>query len=334
MESNNHLLITRATIIETIRKYFWNEGFIETDTPAMVFSPGMEPHITPIEVHEQGVDLCSHRAFLHTSPEFAMKKILAKGFDKIFQICKCYRAEPKSTTHEPEFTMLEWYRANAQYESIMDDCEKLFQSISKALKQKVHTKWPRYSILECFQKFSDIDLTTLLPANSETTKKFFQICKKRNYTNDSHLIWDDYFFLIMMNEIEPKLAKESTPVIIHSYPESQAALSNLSTDSGGIKWAKRFEVYANGLELANAFDELTDSTEQRARFERDRLFRKKQTGHSSPIDEDFLNALTKMKPSAGIALGVDRLIMYFTNQTDIQNIIWQKSYWNSHDHNH
>lgn len=323
----NENLILRAKIIESIRKFFWSQDFIETDTPTLVYSPGMEPYICPIEVREQGSNNSTHRAYLHTSPEFAMKKILAKDFNKIFQVCKCYRAEPKSITHEPEFTMLEWYRSNSTYEQIMNDCEDLFNFILKSLNRKTFPKWNRYTIEECFKKISNIQLETLLPANAATKSEFFNICKKRQYTNNDQLTWDDYFFLIMLNEIEPALAKEATPVIVYNYPETQAALSNIFTDERGLKWAKRFEIYADGIELANAFDELIDPIEQRKRFEIDQLTRKSNTGYTNPIDEAFIQSLSKLKPSAGIALGVDRLIMYILSEKDIKNIIWQESYW-------
>lgn len=336
---------TRAQILSAIRCFFESCGFIETDTPSLVYSPGMEPHIRPISVL---IDFGQQAPFLPTSPEFAMKRLLANGYERIFQICKAYRFEPKSSTHNPEFAMLEWYRAHAGYESIMDDTEELFVAIAKKLYgstrfetpaygvQDVSRPWLRFTIEECFRRFAGLELTSLLKA-----EPLARACIERGWAGPEALsakeldrpgAWDDLFFRVMLNGVEPELAKLGRPVILYQYPESQAALSNLVTDARGLRWAKRFEVYAGGLELGNAFDELADAREQRRRFEKDMALRQALYGESfppNPIDEDFLRDLERMPPSGGIAMGVDRIVMYFTGATEISEVLWLASYWPS-----
>lgn len=321
----------RALTISVIRGFFESREFLETDTPSFVASPGMEPHIRPIQVQlESG----QGSVYLPTSPEFAMKKLLAQGYERIFQICKAYRLEPKSTTHNPEFTMLEWYRAQSGYEAIMDDVEELFVAIAtrvhgsaKFRDQDVSRPWPRFTIEECFREFAGLELAQLFSKDEMRAA-----CVERGFINaaTNNLEWDDLFFLVMMNVVEPALARVGKPAIIYLYPESQAALSNLMKDERGLKWAKRFEVYAGGFELGNAFDELVDVTEQRKRFEKDMALRTRLYGDGfppSPIDEEFLAALAKMPPSGGIAMGVDRIVMYMTGAADIKDVLWLPSYW-------
>lgn len=332
-------LRARAQAITAVRGFFAREGFIETDTPSLVLSPGMEPHIRPIKVE-------GSRAFLPTSPEFAMKRLLARGYDRIFQICKAYRLEPKSTTHNPEFAMLEWYRGNSGFEAIMDDVENMFVAIAERLHggtsfeskvygaQDVARPWPRFTIEECFRRFAGLELAELL-----TPESLARACVEKGFASKDVLsrealatpgAWDDLFFRVMMNAVEPGLAKLGRPAIVYHYPESQAALSNLHTDSRGLRWAKRFEVYAGGLELGNAFDELSDPAEQRRRFEKDMKLRQELYGDEfppNPIDEDFLAALSKMPPSGGIAMGVDRIVMYFTGAESIEDVLWLPSYF-------
>ncbi len=329
----------RAQIIKSIREFFWEKGFIETDTPTLVSNPGMEPHIRPIRVR---TDSTNQMTFLQTSPEFAMKKIMSMGFDNIFQICKSYRYEPKSNTHHPEFTMLEWYRTNSNYFEIMDDVEELFEFILSRLDLKVKSDikrpWIRLRVLDAFKNYANIDLTSF-PNNPSGILSFSEfliqeglISKAFVENNIQHSsFWDDLFFLVMLNKIEPALTHLGSPIILYDYPESQAALSNLYTDANGFVWAKRFEVYAGGFELGNAFDELTDPIEQQKRFEKDMqlrrsLYKDDDKMPTPPTDAAFLNAIKKLPPSGGIAMGVDRMIQYFLKEPDIQNILWQESY--------
>jgi lysyl-tRNA synthetase class 2 len=299
----------------------------------------MEPHIRPLKI-------AGTSAFLPTSPEFAMKRLLAQGYDRIFQICKSYRFEPLSDTHNPEFTMLEWYRGHSNFEAIMDDVEDLLNRIASRVHggptfthpntgtQDVTRPWLRLTVEECFQRFAGLQLTELGDASALANVCFVRGWLGKDALDSKALAvpgaWDDLFFRVMMNAVEPALAKLGKPAIIYNYPESQAALANIATDARGFRWAKRFEVYAGGFELGNAFDELTDPLEQRRRFVKDMDLRRKLYGNDfplNPIDEEFITALTHMPPSGGIAMGVDRLVMYFTGAKSIRDTLWLDSHW-------
>lgn len=317
----------RQAVESGIRNFFLNQGFLETRTPLLVPCPGMETHIRPIAT--------SGGAFLPTSPEFAMKRLLVGGLEKIFQICPAFRSEPNSTTHHPEFIMLEWYRALAGYEDVMNDVEQLFEKMAIDLfgkpelnyqgrKISVKTPWPRLKVRDLFQEKVGVDLVAC-----PTSEKLWKECQRlgiREARTDEN--WDDLYFRIWMNLIEPNLPADQA-VFVTRYPASQSALAVIDTDSDGSRWAKRFEVYAGGLELGNAFEELTDPLEQRKRFEKDMDLRAQTYGSSfpkTPLDEGFLQALHEgMPPSAGIAMGVDRMVMLFADESDIDYTLWLKS---------
>ncbi len=327
---------TRVAVESGIREFFGGEGFLETRTPTLVPSPGMEPHIRPFRVIPHtvtGVDEMRY-AYLPTSPEFAMKRLLVGGLEKIFQICPAYRDEPESTTHHPEFTMLEWYRAYSGYEQIMSDTERLFESIAMKLSGKpeisfqgrtisVKTPWPRLKIRDLFGEMAGVDLV-----KSDTRAKLAAECDRLGLKAAKQDTWDDLYFRIWLNLIEPKLPADRA-VFVYRYPASQAALSVIDADEDGSRWARRFEAYAGGLELGNAFEELTDPIEQRERFVDDMKLRTKLYGREfppSPLDEGFLGALAEgMPPSGGIAVGVDRMVMLFADEPEIEYTLWLPS---------
>jgi lysyl-tRNA synthetase class 2 len=266
-----------------------------------------------------------------------MKKILASGFQKIFQICKSFRGgEAMDDLHNPEFTILEWYRADADYKSIMDDTEKLIVFIGANLKNKkrvIYPKkiknlkikyqgkiidltppWPRLTVRESFWKYAGVDLDKVLDRDSiayAAIKKGYIVSK-----NDS---FDDIFFKIFLSEIESHLGKEK-PTILYDWPAQMAALSRKKESDP--RYAERFEVYIGGLELGNAFSELVDSDEQRKRLVAERNLRKKLGKEIYDIDNDFLDALREMPPSGGIAMGVDRIVMMFTDAKRIDEIMF------------
>ena len=327
-----HATKIRRKVITGVEDFFENQGFTYTDTPLLVQNPGMEPHIRPVQVKSYGTD--SPLTFLPTSPEFAMKKLLVGGLDKIFQICPAFRVEPHSNTHHTEFTLLEWYRADDELETIMKDCEKLITQLTKEiLKQdfiefegtqvSLKAPWPKWSTNSLFKKYCDIDLV-----KNKTSKLLHRHCNRLEIASCEDEPWDDLYFKIWLNCIEPKLPKDQA-FFVTDYPPSQCALAEVSQDKEGNHWSKRFEVYIGGLELANAFQELTDVKEYKTRFDHEMQIREKAYGTSfpkTPIDTSFLEAIQEGLPrSAGIALGVDRLIMLLANESNIEMTKWLTS---------
>lgn len=299
-------LKTRARIIQMIRAFFVKEGFLEEETPTLVPAAGQEPHLNPLRTKVWGEYGGVRDAYLITSPEYAHKKMLAAGFEKTFEITKAFRGgEQWGGLHNPEFTILEWYRANADYTVIMDDVEKMVQYVIKALKhENIKTieyhgetidltfPWERLTVRDAFAQYAD---TRLEDVTDEET-----------------------FFKIFLTHIEQKLGI-SKPTILYDYPASMAALARVKKDDP--RYAERFELYIAGMELANAFSELTDAKEQRRRFMEEQKLRKKLGKEIIPLDEDFLDAVGHMPPSAGIAFGVDRLVMLLTNAKTIEEVL-------------
>jgi lysyl-tRNA synthetase class 2 len=325
-----HAVQVRREVENGIREFFLNQGFLETRTPLLVPCPGMETHIRPFKAGD---------FYLPTSPEFAMKRLLVGGLEKIFQICPAFRDEPRSITHHPEFTMLEWYRAYAGIDEIMRDTEELFASIATKLFGKpaipfqgreisVAAPWPRLKVRELFLEKAGVDLvskSTVASLSSECRRLGLSSGPKEAGPKET---WDDLYFKIWLNLIEPHLPSDRAVFVIR-YPKSQAALAVIDKDPDGSEWAKRFEVYAGGFELGNAFEELTDPVEQRRRFEKDMELRTELYGEDFPKskpDEDFLDALSEgMPPSGGIAIGVDRMVMLFADEMDIEKTFWLRS---------
>ena len=284
----------RARILQGIRQFFIENSYLEVETPHRIPTPAPESHIDAIP---------SDTWFLHTSPELCMKRMMAAGYEKIFQICRCWRERERGSLHLPEFTLLEWYRADDDYNSLMEECEELIRSVARAIGfwQKIIFRgreidlskpWERISVKEAFGRYSQTSVTEALDQN----------------------IFDE----IMVQDIEPRLGVEK-PTFIYDYPAERGALARLKQDDPSV--AERFELYIGGLELANGFSELVDSEEQRRRFQlenRNRQFIGKRI-YSMP--DKFLDELDNMPPSAGIALGVDRLVMVFLNAETIDEVV-------------
>lgn len=320
LTKNKQNLQLRFEVIKLLREFFWSQGFTEVDTPNIVKLPGQEPYLSPMKINihdEKGQEFAG---YLHTSPEYTMKKMLATGWDKIFSVCKCYRDyECLGGTHEPEFLMVEWYRAGEDFLRIMEDVESLFEYIEKKLcRNYVEIKrkfngWTKISMKELWKRFVGGNLDEYL-----TSEAMLGLCREKGYNAKEDESYEDLFYRIFLNEIEPKL-KDMGGVIAHHYPAQMAALSRLSpTDP---RYAERFEVYINGLELANAFSELTDADEQLKRLKEEQALRKKLGKEVYDIDMEFVEALKTMPPSAGIALGVDRLVMALAGCKEIENVI-------------
>lgn len=323
-------LAARGAALRTVRRHFEAEGFVEVDTPALQISPGLEPHLRAFATHLDEPGGGARPFFLHTSPEFAMKKLLAAGVPKLFQLSHAFRNGERSATHHPEFTLLEWYRAGATYRDLMADCERLLTQVLQAVGAahyawKGHTAdprrpWQRLTVAEAFSDRCGIDLLATAPdAERPSLALLAAAAKPLGIAPHPGDEWEDLFFRIFLERIEPTLGV-GVPTILADYPIALAALARAKP--GDPRVAERFELYVAGLELANGFSELTDPVEQRRRFERDRAFKRLRYGEAYPVDEDFLAALGAMPPSAGIALGFDRLVMLATGAGRIDDVLW------------
>lgn len=326
------ILENRSKIINLIRQFFVDNGFLEVETPLLVKYPGMEPYLNPFKTEVVDESGNKHDGYLITSPEYTMKKILAAGAPKIFNITKCFRNnEPFGGSHNPEFTMIEWYQADADYRDVMVDTEKLVSYVamkfggSNIVKYGESTidftaPWPRFSLKELFAKYVNIDLDLAI-----IDLAYFQAQAKRLEVNIAESDnFDDIFFRIFLRDIEPKVSfwKEGEylrPVIVYDYPRSMAALAKIKTENP--LYAERFEAYCAGLELGNAFSELNNSTDQRARLVEEQQFRQSLSKEVFGLDADFLEAVSAMPQAGGIAFGVDRLVMLLTNAQSIEEVL-------------
>jgi len=324
----------RADVISAVRGYFLRQDFIEVDTPILQVSPGMEPHLRVFETQiEDAFGQSSAQRYLQTSPEFAMKKLLVAGVPQIFQFAKTFRNGEVSDTHQPEFTMLEWYRSGADYSVLMDDCEKILLLTAKAAGRvevsfkgmmcRLDVAPERLSVVEAFTRYANLDLMAVVGAPDDVDpdpRDFAQMAMGIGVSISASDRWEDIFFKIMLDRVEPHLGSQA-PTILYDYPVCQAALSRKKPSEPRL--AERFELYVAGVELANGFSELTDAVEQGKRFAEDNALRKRLYGNTLPIDQDFLDALTfGMPESAGIALGVDRLAMLASGAEKISDVLW------------
>lgn len=321
-------LLLRAGVTDAIRAFFKERSFREVETPLLVRHPGMEPYLEVFSTSWVNARGDARNGFLTTSPEYAMKKLLAAGIAPIFQICKSFRnGEDVSFRHNPEFTILEWYRTHADYTAIMDDCEALFQHVARSLDPAslgrrwrygdtlidLSSPWERLTVRDAFSRYADVDVEA-------TPDSFLRAAAEKGYPITSETTWEQAYHQIFLNEIEPRLG-QSTPTILYEYPLSMAALSRVSPTRPRV--AERFELYVAGMEMANAFSELTDAEEQRRRLREEQAERRRLAKTTYEIDADFLRALeVGIPPSAGIALGVDRLVMFFADVRSIREVLW------------
>jgi lysyl-tRNA synthetase class 2 len=319
-------LENRARIMRAIRGWFDSTGFVEVDTPALQLSPGLEPHLKAFATQLETPEGAALTRYLHTSPEFTMKKLLVAGMACIYQMGHVFRNGERAATHSPEFTMLEWYRADAGYRALMEDCADLMRAACRAagtpgfaFRGRTCDPFGHYEVLtvpEAFQRHCGIDLL----ATAEDVERLAVAARAIGIEKHEGDTWEDLFFRIMLDRIEPHLGM-GRPTMLADYPISMAALARPKPEDPRL--AERFELYACGVELANAFGELTDAATQRSRFEADMALKERLYGERYPIDEDFLAALTHGMPvSSGIALGVDRLIMLATHAPSIDAVLW------------
>ena len=312
-------LQARARLQADLRLWFAREGFVEVETPILQVAPGAEVHLTGFATDWELPDGEERERWLHSSPELAMKKLLAGGLPKLFQFARVFRNAEGSALHHPEFTMLEWYRASAGYETIMDDCAALLVLTGvKELRWEDKVCDPaiapeRLTVAEAFERYASVDLF----ATIGSAEKLARASGVDMHAGDS---WDDMFFRIMFDKIEHRLGV-GRPTILCEYPIGMAALARAKP--GDPRVAERFELYACGVELANAFGELTDPEIQRARLKADMDEKERLYGVRWPVDNDFLAALDHGLPDcAGIALGFDRLVMLATGANHIEDVLW------------
>jgi len=321
----------RARLIAALRRWFWQEGFVEVDTPALQVSPGMEPHIMALATDLSEPLGGAQRLFLHSSPEFAMKKLLVAGVPRLYQIAHVWRDGERTKLHHPEFTLLEWYRAGSDYRRLMQDCHLLLVAAAEAAGVRQLQRFQRrcdpfapprrLTVADAFTDYCGIDLLATTPDPAQPSRDLLAAAARRL---GSHVgeqdSWEDIFFRLMLEHIEPRLG-DGIPLILYDYPVALAALSRRSRVDPRV--AERFELYVCGVELANGFSELTDEDEQRRRFEQDRALKRQIYGFAFPIDEDFLAALAAGLPDcAGIALGVDRLVMLASGAETLDQVLW------------
>lgn len=301
---------------QSIRDFFNKEGFIDVITPPIVENPGMETHIHPFAIHSVHQKK-THDLYLHTSPEFHMKELLSQGMKKIFTMSYCFRDEPNSETHRKQFLMLEWYRANENYERIMEDTIQLFQFCYDQINtDKKEVKIKKVTVQKIFMAVLRFDILDYLDADKLFDKVKTEFNERISLSdNKDDYAWDDLFFLLMYNYIEPEMKKDPF-VLLYEFPAPLRALSTIKESDPRV--CERFEVYCHGLEICNCFNELTDANEQVERFKKDSELKEEIYNYKLPWPNRFISSLERGLPkSAGIALGVERLLMAITAKEDV-----------------
>jgi lysyl-tRNA synthetase class 2 len=322
------LLLARARTFTKWRKLFADRDFLEVDNAALQVSPGNEAHIAAFETAFESPG--GRRPFyLHSSPEFACKKLLAAGETRIFDFARVFRDRERGPLHATEFTMLEWYRTRESYEHLMDDCAELLRLAAHAanvreLSYRGVTVDPfadleRLTLAEAFDRFAGIDLLSTTPDGVPDAGLMREQIRKAGIQTASDDTWGDMFSRVMVERVDPNLGI-GRPTILCEYPVCEAALARPKASDPRV--AERFELFACGVELANAFGELTDPAEQRRRFIADMDEKERIYGERYPLDEDFLAALASMPEASGIALGFDRLVMLATAAPHIDDVMW------------
>ena len=320
-------LLARNRIVQAIRSYFDQAGFLEADCGALQLSPGNETHLHAFATDLIDNEGTAHRRYLHTSPEFACKKLLAAGEEKLFSLSHVFRNRERTRTHAAEFTMLEWYRASEPYDVVIADTIELIRlaALTAGTRQLSYrgrdadplAEAEMLNVAQAFQKYAEIDLMrTLAPDGTPDRDALARQSPLPHAQSDS---WSDIFSAILVDRVEPHLGLGRV-TILHEYPACEAALARISKRDPRV--AERFEAYACGIELANGFGELTDPGEQRRRFTADMDLKERLYGERYPLDEDFLAALSLMPEASGVALGLDRLVMLATGAATIDQVIW------------
>lgn len=322
-------LIARSRVAGAIRTHFDRQGFIETACSSLVASPGNEAHLHAVRAEVADSSGLPHSLYLHTSPEFAMKKLLAAGETKIYELARVFRGREAGPLNAIEFTMLEWYRAGEPYEVVIADAIEVIRLAAKTAgistlryrgrAAEVSAPPQRMTVAEAFAHHADIDLlATIEPSGAPRRDALVVAARKAGISVQETDSWSDLFSRVLQERIEPNL--QEGIVILDEYPRPEAALARASPRDSRV--AERFEIYVSGVEIANGFGELNDAGEQRRRFiaemdEKERIYKERY-----PLDEDFLDALAHMPPASGAALGFDRLVMLATDARDINDVLW------------
>lgn len=324
------LLLARNRIQAALRSHLAADDFTEVDPAGLQISPGNETHLHAFGTTAIGNDGQPRQMYLHTSPEFAMKKLLAAGETRIHAFAHVWRNRERGALHSPEFTMLEWYRVGQDYTSLMEDCSAFLQQAARAagsttLRFRTHTCDPfaapeRLSVAEAMQRHAGVDLLATLSADGRADRAALaDQAAAINLRIDADDTWSDIFSRILSDRVEPHLG-HGRATILDRYPVVEAALARTHPDDP--REAERFELYACGVELANGFGELTDATEQRRRFIAEMDEKARLYGERYPLDEDLLSALAQMPQSSGCAMGFDRLVMLATGAPRIDDVLW------------
>ncbi|MDF2116484.1 EF-P lysine aminoacylase EpmA [Roseiarcaceae bacterium H3SJ34-1] len=322
-------LAARGRIAAACRSWFAGQGFCEVEPGILQVSPGNEAHISGFGTEIADPDGGRRTLYLHSSPEFVCKKLLAAGEERIFALSRVFRNRERGPLHHPEFTMLEWYRAKTPYGALIEDCRALIEAAARAagasaLTWRGKTADPfqepeRLSVAEAFERFAGIDLMASVGVGEVDRDRLAHDVTGAGIRVTADDTWSDLFSKLISEKIEPNLGLGQITVL-DEYPAAEAALARRCPHDPRV--SERFELYACGVELANAFGELTDAMEQRARFEAEMAERQRIYGEAYPIDEDFLAALALMPEASGIALGFERLVMLCAGAQRIEQVIW------------
>lgn len=347
-------LEARGRIKAAIRAHFEGQGFTEVEPGCLQVSPGNEAHLHAFRTERIGTDLARTPLYLHTSPEFAMKKLLAAGEERIFAFAPVFRNREQGPLHASEFTMLEWYRAGEPLEALWRDCRDILKIAAETtgrwvwsmpkrgvlaetgtgrlepfdldrcdLRPMLLADIDRLTVAEAFSRHAGIDLAEAYETTSGRAEPdvaaFRKLAERAGIRTEHDDSWSDVFSRVLTEHIDRKLGLWR-PEILYRYPISEAALA--APDATDGRWAQRFELYASGVELANGFAELTDPAEQARRFEAEMALKEARYGERYPIDEDFLAALAHMPQASGCALGFDRLVMLATGARTVAEVQW------------
>lgn len=323
-------LLLRNRIVAAMRAWFADRDFVEIDPAALQVSPGNETHLHAFSTDEIGIAGERRPLHLHTSPEFALKKLLAAGEVRLFALAHVFRNRERGPLHHPEFTMLEWYRADEPYGAAMDDTVALVRLAAQSAGRRLATfrgrrcdltaTPERLAVADAFQALAGIDLVATLADDGEGQPDALRsACAAAGIRTAADDTWSDMFSRVLVERIEPRLG-EGRPTLLDRYPIPEAALARPTPDDARL--AERFELYVCGVELANGFGELTDPIEQRRRFEADMDEKARLYGERYPVDEAFIAALARMPEASGVALGLDRLVMLAAGAERVADVIW------------